>query len=342
MWTPKNSGFIPAIAAETIPNAYNYSPLIMTLSNLSSMLPSYIKNRVVREEIVYQLRLSSGCYDVNFPYKIGDRNVAERAFQIYGYLANAYLFAENEMESNRIPKEIAIPLVALSKICERNPVLTYASCCLSNWRKINFNGDFSVENLELIQSISHDKKSLVDEELYFLSFIEIEQIASPVISLIAKKQSLEDVLNTSLLALIEMNLVISKMPENPVSRYISKLQNIIYEGCFDNEPQNFLGVSFGQSPIFHVFCEIFGVNLDSYMNTAEYYNYMPKSHFNFILDLKIKNKSTGNMREHLTSDNLKMKYNRCISELIKLAAIINGYTVQAQEYLESRIFDISA
>ena len=66
-----------------------------------------------------------------------DLRAAERLHQAYSFLANAYLWEPDTEPLHLLPRQIAVPYVALSKIVDRPPVLSYAGTQLCNWRRLD-------------------------------------------------------------------------------------------------------------------------------------------------------------------------------------------------------------
>ncbi len=107
-----------------------------------------------------------------------DGRALERVHQIYAHFANAYVWCEGDNPSNHIPKGVAEPLVMLSNLVDRPPILSYASTCLANYKRIDVEGEISIENLDIIQKMIN----IQDESWFHKVHMEIEHHAGGAIN----------------------------------------------------------------------------------------------------------------------------------------------------------------
>ncbi|KAH9440923.1 hypothetical protein MJO28_016108 [Puccinia striiformis f. sp. tritici] len=102
------------------------------------------------------------------------------AFLMHFYVHSGKLVDEsmpNQLE--KIPKGIAVPLCAVSKLLDMPPVLTYADTVLYNWRLINPADGFTPENI-LIETTFTNTPS---EEHFFKTSLLVEVLGPTCLSL---------------------------------------------------------------------------------------------------------------------------------------------------------------
>jgi len=115
--------------------------------------------------------------DINATAIDQDLRAAERLHQAYSFLANAYLWEPDTEPLHRLPRQIAVPYVALSKVVDRPPVLSYAGTQLCNWRRLDPLGPITLDNIAAIQVF----QDLPDEEWFWIIHIAIEAAGGPAV-----------------------------------------------------------------------------------------------------------------------------------------------------------------
>lgn len=100
----------------------------------------------------------------------------ERAMQILSYLGHAWVWGEPPA-ATCIPAAIAVPWHALARRLGREPVLSYASYALHNWRRVDPQGPVALGNIVLIQNFLAGQ----DEEWFILVHVDIEARAAPAL-----------------------------------------------------------------------------------------------------------------------------------------------------------------
>jgi len=319
-----------------------YVPLIARLENIPICLPNWIEERRVREELVSLLREVSSLIDEEF-FSLLDESNYERLMHLYSYMASAYIYARYEQPANRLPCEIAIPLVRIANHIGRKPILSYASYCLTNWeRKVPgplAENPICLENTSLMSNFCTPEFGKKDEDWFILVHVEIEAGAAP--GVFACKQLLDEnmpltekfasgTLEKIHQSLVAMNKTLERMPEQClpdnyfrwVRPYIFYFNNIVYEGCFNNVPQTFRGETGAQSTIIPLFLAALGVKHKDSMLThhlVEMRDYMPQPHRKFLENLLIhQDQSPVSLRDmSKTNNELKVLYNDCISEIVR-------------------------
>lgn len=324
-----------------------YIPLVARLENIPACLPNWIEDRRLREELVSQLRDVSGLMDEEF-FSLLDEANCERLMHLYSYMASAYVYARHEQPANRLPCEIAIPFVRVANLIGRKPILSYASYCLTNWERkipgpIEVN-PICLDNISLMTNFCTPEVGKQDEDWFILVHVEIEAGAAP--GVFACKQLLEEanslpgyveeynnhVLSDIHQSLLAMNATLERMPEqcSPdnyfrwVRPYIFSFNNVVYEGCFNNQPQTFRGETGAQSTIIPIFLAALGIKHKDSMLThhlLEMREYMPEPHRRFLQNLLIQQDDPAvSLREAVKLNGDKTLYNDCISEIVRFRA----------------------
>lgn len=235
MWDLKERGFLPTkdpIEYCITKNA-DLASLILVLENLSSTLPDLMQNNTARKEILLKLGIAD---DFNYEMIMEKRPDVERFMLIYSYLAHAYLFSDPC--ENKIPKQIAVPLVELSKALGRDPILSYPSYCLYNFRKKDLNKEINSDNIEGLQSLYSEEI----ENKFIAACIYLEQISFQFFSAPQWEwnpyKKIDLTFNADPLETLEkMYAVAETITEKPQFLF-HRYENIVYEDCWD-EPKSF-------------------------------------------------------------------------------------------------------
>lgn len=344
-------GFLPEKDPICVLDDSEYSCVI---DNLGKNLSSYLLERRVREELVSQLRATQfGKDEIQhwIDHSMGSNaEKIERAMCLFSYFASSYVFATEEKNSDRIPVEIGLPFHILSQRLGRHPILSYASYCLYNWKRIDENKPVELGNIELLQKFVHPSiDGSVDEDWFILVHVEIEEKASKAINVISnfKKNGDKDKINGYLVdlhdSLKSMNAVLRRMPEycrpdyyfDKVRPYIFSFNNMKYEGVYDDKV-TYRGETGAQSSIVPAIQTILGVKhkkslLTEHLDVMR--EYMPSEHRSFLTSLE----SINNFRDYALADStLKDIYNDCLSELIIFRELHLHYAV---EYIHKKVPD---
>lgn len=254
----------------------------------------------------------------------------ERYFQVYSYLASAYIHAPNTHKLDIIPLQVAIPLVGLAKIVKRPPILAYALYTLANWRKIDPNGAIEVENLELLYQFLHKR----DAAWFTLIHVEIEAEAAPAIAAIqpmiqaAKQGDSETVLahlNTFADSLQTMMATLRRMPEqcqpqvyyHEVRPYIMGFEDVTFAGCYEGQPQSFAGETGAQSSVIPALIRALGIQhqettMTKYLDVMQ--TYMPHAHRQFLQ--AIDQHAVREFIQQTNNTELRESYNHALKALL--------------------------
>jgi indoleamine 2,3-dioxygenase len=275
----------------------------------------------------------------------------ERLFMLYSYFASAYVHAPGMPAVNQIPAGIAVPLVRLAQKVDRLPILSYASYCLHNWRRIDADGPVALGNLELLQNFSIPNDGKKDEDWFILVHVNIEANAGAALQAVSAAKTileandlagLESLLEKTAGSLQEMNQTMGRMPEGcspevyfkKVRPYIFGFNDIVYENCFGDIPQSYRGETGAQSSIVPTMLMALGIRHKSSLLTQhleDMQNYMPAPHRQFIRqqpsvrELARRGASTGRIKEW---------YNACLAELIAFRSRHFEYAVN---YIEKKV-----
>ncbi|MGB7341585.1 MAG: hypothetical protein WBC91_22000 [Phototrophicaceae bacterium] len=291
-WQLNDSGFL--IYPKPLNTLHGHLPdaEASQLTTLMTNLPETLAS----SEIMAQLE-QLPLLDVS---QIGNCLALELAFQTYGYLITAYILAADEIAKKIIPKNIAVPMVALAEKVQRPPILSYASFTLVNWKKIDPAGEIVVDNLELLHKFTH----LRDAAWFTLIHVDIEARAAAAMHAIPNiKSAFEqddidtvmtelDIIHSGLDAMMK---TLKRMPEHchptiyyqQVRPYMFGFTDVIFEGVekYGGKPQSFLGETGAQSSIIPSLVRFLGVSheessMTQYLRLMQ--DYMPQPHRQFI------------------------------------------------------------
>lgn len=261
----------------------------------------------------------------------------ERAMSLLSYLGHAYVWC-GPQAATRVPANLAVPWHAVASRLGRPPVLSYASYCLHNWRRLEPERPVEVGNIALVQGFLGGE----DEEWFVLIHVDIEAQAAPAMARLLDVQAAvvvrdEETVMTHLsavaTALERVNATMLRMIErcdpyiyfHRVRPYIHGWRNhpdipqgVVYEGVaeYEGRPQTFRGETGAQSAIVPCLDAVLGVDhapdeLRTYL--MEMRTYMPPNHQAFLAHLERGPK----VREFVSKGGpaLKKAYNACIDEV---------------------------
>ncbi len=281
-----------------------------------------------------------------------DVPVLERLHQVYAYLANAYLWMPDAAPTQRLPRSLAVPFVALSDRLGRPPVLSYTSSQLVNWVRRDPARPVSLENIRAIQVFQR----LADEEWFWITHIAIEAAGGPAV--LAGAGAVEaaagedaDALEAALGVIavgLEAILGLAKRIEEGCDPSVffrtlrpflfSHPDGIIFEGVakHDGRPQAFLGQTGAQSSLVPAICAALGIrhgqsDLTDFLKAVR--AYMPRPHRAFVARLdgaKVRDFVVAN-RDRPT---LRARYNDCVEGVIAFRRFHLGL---ASKYIASKV-----
>ncbi len=271
------------------------------LENLACSIPKLLLTNKIRKQI-------DSLPDTFFSHNLEKYSEQElRLLNVqFSFLAHAYVWGDL-VPSKILCAAIAKPWSKISEMLGRPAILSYASYCLDNWHKINQDEGVNLDNVAL----NYNFLGGIDEDWFVTIHVCIEHAANKAIQSafnIASKfennecndQFLTDELTSIKKSMLEVNHIFRKMPEkcdpyiyyHRVRPYIFGWKNnpalpdgLIYESCFDEEPQLYRGETGAQSSIVPTLDALLNVEherdeLREYLDEMK--SYMPPSHRELI------------------------------------------------------------
>ncbi len=265
-----------------------------TARNLPSLIPSGKIRAIIERLPEFRPELLSSEEDL------------EAAMRSLSYLGQAYVWGEPDAPA-ALPARLAVPWHAVASALGREPILSYASYALWNWRRIDEDGPIALGNIALLQHFLGG----LDEAWFILIHVDIERRAGAALAAGADVQTAisegDDAGATAALtrlgdALDGILATMQRMPEscNPyiyyhrVRPYIFGWRDnpalpggLVYEGvtAYAGAGQNFRGETGAQSTIVPCLDAILGVDhapdqLRTYL--MEMRRYMPRKHVGLL------------------------------------------------------------
>lgn len=257
------------------------------------------------------------------------------------YLGHAYLWGEaNAVE--RLPKKLAKAWAMVGEQTGRPAILSYPSYCLFNYRLIDSSHPAHLGNIQIVQNFFGG----ADEDWFVLIHVDIEARAAQALRAIpglldaadendneALKKGLKEVQRS----VEQMNQTMERMPElcdpyiyyTRVRPYIFGTKNnptvpngVVYEGCFDEQPQFYRGETGAQSGIVPSLDALLGVShendpLKEYL--LEMRTYMVPAHRQFVEVVEQTSQVRKRVLEQQDTE-LRTLYNMCVDEVFRFRA----------------------
>jgi len=342
-WTLQDRGFLP----KRDPLTRLTDPAFCEIERLGGDLPRLVHERQFRTGAASYLTES---VDWSAAVKRATDAELERLFMLFSYFASAFVHSPGLPSVDRIPSCIAVPLVFLADTLQRPPILSYASYCLHNWRRIDSSGPIVLGNIALLQNFSIPGDGKSDEDWFILVHVDIEARAGAALQAVGAAPEIldrKDVLGlTAMLdqtanSLHAMNTTMNRMPEGcsadvyfrKVRPYIFGFNTIVYEGCFGNVPQSYRGETGAQSSIVPTMLMALGIQHQNSLLTEhlrDMQNYMPAPHRDFIRSQVSVRDFAGQSGDARVKD----RYNACVSELLAFRTRHFEYAVN---YIEKKV-----
>jgi indoleamine 2,3-dioxygenase len=265
-----------------------------TARNLPSLIPSGKIRAIIERLPEFRPELLSSEEDL------------EAAMRSLSYLGQAYVWGEPDAPA-ALPARLAVPWHAVASALGREPILSYASYALWNWRRIDEDGPIALGNIALLQHFLGG----LDEAWFILIHVDIERRAGAALAAGADVQTAisegDDAGATAALtrlgdALDGILATMQRMPEScdpyiyyhRVRPYIFGWRDnpaipggLVYEGvtAYAGAGQNFRGETGAQSTIVPCLDAILGVDhapdqLRTYL--MEMRRYMPRKHVGLL------------------------------------------------------------
>ncbi|XP_027721297.1 indoleamine 2,3-dioxygenase 2 isoform X2 [Vombatus ursinus] len=313
-------GFLLPDPLEELSNYYK--PWMEIASNLPLMIESH------------QLRIRVDVMPLLSCHLLKDRKEQYLAHLLLSFITMGYVWQEGENNIPKVlPRNLALPLVEVSRSLGLPPILVHSDLVLTNWKKKDPDG-----NLDTIVSLPGGESL----KGFVLVTLLVEKAAVPGIKALA--QAINSVLQSSdddlLQALKKLKTSIAEMTKalrqmhdyvDPAIFYAAIriflsgwkdnpaiAEGLIYEGVSE-EPLKYSGGSAAQSTSFHAFDELLGVCHSKESTTFLHgmQEYMPPSHRAFIEEVR----SAPSLREYILSSGsclLREAYNQCVAALAEL------------------------
>jgi indoleamine 2,3-dioxygenase len=265
-----------------------------TARNLPSLIPSGKIRAIIERLPEFRPELLSSEEDL------------EAAMRSLSYLGQAYVWGEPDAPA-ALPARLAVPWHAVASALGREPILSYASYALWNWRRIDEDGPIALGNIALLQHFLGG----LDEAWFILIHVDIERRAGAALAAGADVQTAisegDNAGATAALtrlgdALDGILATMQRMPEScdpyiyyhRVRPYIFGWRDnpalpggLVYEGvtAYAGAGQNFRGETGAQSTIVPCLDAILGVDhapdqLRTYL--MEMRRYMPRKHVGLL------------------------------------------------------------
>jgi len=234
---------------------------------------------------------------------------------------------------HQIPKQLTIPLHHISTYFGLPPLVTHAALDLYNWRLINPDGKFELENLTSVFMITGDKS----ESHFYLTMVAIEYegriILNAIISLITGKNNLTNVLQEISITISKIIEIMNKMRTGCDPTFFFNKLRIFLTGWtnetlfpngmnLENVESNarLSGGSAAQSSIIQVLDIFLGVtHSHPFLNKMR--DYMPIKHRQFLIWLE----TCPRCPSLIHNDETKNLYNECVTKLSLLRSIHMGF-----------------
>jgi indoleamine 2,3-dioxygenase len=325
-------GFLPGADPLAAPPA-DAPAGIVRMAALRAELPKRLLTGTVRASID---ALAANAFELGGVAAAGDTPALRFAMADLSFLAHAYVWG-GPSPSPRLPAVIAKPWVAAAGALGRPPILSYASYCLDNWRRLDVKKPIGLDNVALIRNFLGG----VDEDWFVTIHVCIEAAAGPGLAAAARLVELAEVgardataMGKALVALAaslrEVNAVFARMPErcdpyvyyHRVRPFIFGTKDnpdlpegLVYEGAFGDAPQMLRGETGAQSSIVPSIDGALGVahehdELRGYLN--EMREYMPPRHRVFMESLETRSRVRAAVAATAA---LRPAYDACLEEL---------------------------
>lgn len=235
----------------------------------------------------------------------------ERAMLLLSYFGHAWVWGE-QIVSQSVPPQIAVPWHAVAARLGRPPVLSYASHVLNNWRLLVETRPITLDNIVRLMNFYGG----LDEEWFVLIHIVIESQAGHALDAGIKVQEAVQAGDAPAVtgglralsdAIVAFSQTLARMPErcDPYIYYTrvrpfifgwhsnpALPDGLIYEGVdvWNGQPQTFRGETGAQSSIIPSLDAVLGLTFDGspefMKHLAELREYMPPQHCAFISALE--------------------------------------------------------
>lgn len=313
MWNVADRGFLAlSDPLNTLPiGDIRNTELVYTWENLSSVVPYYLKEECLREEVVHTLRVASHNYYHGFVDNLGGATSYERTFLLLAYFATAYINSPEGKQKTKLPKELTVPFARVAHLVGRHPVLDYTSYVLYNWRRKDSAKDIRKDNIEIIHTFT-DSPS---EQLILATFVEMESKSDELVRQLSNPSAVLESLFKINELIVKARISLDYDFLESWDSILSDYKSLRYEQWRQDE-LTFPCDIFLQSPLLHTVYKYLDISFkNDYLNrrNEEIRNFhMPAAHRNFI-------QTVSGIRSRCNEEeSLKEVYNNCLTQLIEL------------------------
>lgn len=301
IWNMDGRGFLPnPDPLVLLPADYKNTELVFTWENLAHIVPHYLKEECLREEIIAALRKANTGYYHGFVDNFNSPKVFERIFMLLGYFAVAYVNSPEGRQKKKLPKEITIPFLRVAHYVSRHPVLDYTAYCLYNWKKVK-QSDRIIDNVEPMLTFTNTD----EEKLLVSTMVNMECMAG---DLLPSWHNLSHVVEI----LSRLNELLKNMWSRIGKSFLIQFFqdfNLVYEGWEENKHSYSCDILL-QSPVFASLCKYLDIrSANEYVNKhcSMFSGQRPQCHINYIHSIQP-------IRDSIDKKS-KSLYNDCLEEL---------------------------
>lgn len=316
------------------------------LQTLSEQLPTHLANRSIRPALE-----ALPIYSFQTLNAVDDFRIVERCYQLYAHFAQAYVWAEEHNPMKHIPAGVAVPLVELAHQVDRPPIIVYANTALSNWQKVDPEGEMVVDNLRVVQKLI----DIPDESWFHLTHVEIEAIGGDALAGCfaataavgcGDQVSAENALLQIADALARMHNTFRQITRgcspdlyfHTLRPFLFGFDDIIYEGVaeYGGKPQTLRGETGAQSTLIPAIQNYLGLQhahggLSEHLEIMK--SYMPTPHRNLLASI-----DQRYIRNWIAQqpNSLREAYNLCLQRVVEFRTLHLNY---AHAYIASKVKD---
>ncbi|XP_027979917.1 indoleamine 2,3-dioxygenase 2 [Eumetopias jubatus] len=283
------------------------------------------------------------------------------AHLVLSFMTMGYVWQRGETQPEEVlPRNLALPLVEVSRNLGLPPILVHSDLVLTNWTPRDPERPLEIGNLDLIVSFPGGESL----HGFILVTVLVEKAAVPGIKALVEavnaisqrsQNALLQALQRLRLSIQEITRTLGQMHDyvDPdifyavIRIFLSGWKDnpampvgLIYEGV-STEPLEYSGGSAAQSTVLHAFDEFLGIchSKESADFLHRMREYMPPSHKDFIEEIQ----SSPSLRDHiLSSENSQLltAYNQCVEALVDLRsyhiAVVTKYLITAAAKAKGR------
>lgn len=307
-------GFVPKHdPLDRLPGAFR------ALDDLVPIIPALIMNQDIR-------RFLTGLPELDIATLTSGAET-ERGMLILSALAMAHVWGGKEPDFT-LPRNIAVPLMALSQRLGRPPIVMHATLVLNNWRRLDPARPLALDNVDTQFTFTGS----FDEKWFYLATLGVELAGVPAIvalvDAVTAAQNGDDAAITEHLTALDtgirqMSAALMRMTErcdpyvfyNRIRPYLAgwPAPGLTYAGT-GTAPQIWAGGSAAQSSLLQSFDAGLGIRHE-HAHTRDFLDamlqYMPPNHRALVSALR--EASTIRTRADSGSAALRDAYNACIA-----------------------------